>query len=167
MATTSKPQSCTPMFDAAWGNERKRRSRYGFITLLGNCPISWASKVTTMVCLSTAEAEFVAATEAAKELTWFRNVLTELGFPQNDPSVLHEDNQATIRMAANPVVSARNRHFSIKMSWIREQVANGIITLQYVPTTNQLADIMTKALAKQDFIKNRDQLVKETAVNND
>ena len=116
-----------------------------------------------MVCLSTAEAEFVAATEAAKELTWLRNILTEIGFPQDDPSVLHEDNQATIRMATNPIVSARNRHFSIKMSWIREQVANGIVTLQYVPTEDQIADILTKALSKTMFVKNRDLLVKDTA----
>jgi histone deacetylase 1/2 len=149
--------------DAAWGNERKRRSRYGFVTRIGDCPISWTSKITSMVCLSTAEAEFVAATEAAKELTWLRNILTEIGFPQDDPSVLHEDNQATIRMATNPIVSARNRHFSIKMSWIREQVANGIVTLQYVPTEDQIADILTKALSKTMFVKNRDLLVKDTA----
>jgi hypothetical protein len=148
--------------DSAWGNERKGRSRYGYVTLLGSCPISWCSKVTTMTCLSTAEAEYVAATEAAKELTWLRNLLTELGLNQPNPSVLHEDNQACIRMASNPVISSRNRHFGIKMHWIRDQVAAGIISLVYVPTDKQLADIFTKVLNKTLFLLNRAHLVKDT-----
>ena len=151
--------------DAAWGNERKRRSRYGYICLLGNCPVAWVSKVSSMVCLSTAESEFVAATEASKELIWFRHLLEELGFPQNDPAVLHEDNQATIRMASNPVVSARNRHFSIKMHWIRDQVARNNITLQYVSTKDQLADILTKSLPRLDFTSNRDKIMGDTNLN--
>jgi transposase InsO family protein len=150
--------------DSAWGNERKGRSRYGFITLLGSCPISWCSKVTSMTCLSTAEAEYVAATEATKELTWLRNLLTELGIKQPNPSIIHEDNQACIRMATNPVISARNRHFGIKMHWIRDQVAAGVISLVYVPTDKQLADIFTKTLNKALFILNRDQLVKDTTL---
>ena len=150
--------------DSAWGNERKGRSRYGFITLLGSCPISWCSKVTSMTCLSTAEAEYVAATEAAKELTWLRNLLTELGLEQPNPSIIHEDNQACIKMATNPVISARNRHFGIKMHWIRDQVATGIVSLVYVPTEKQLADIFTKILNKALFVLNRDQLVKDTTL---
>ena len=158
-------QPCVHAYaDAAWGNERKRRSRYGFVCLMGNSPIAWVSKVSSMVCLSTAEAEFVAATEASKELVWFRNFLIELGFPQNNPAVLHEDNQATIRMASNPVVSARNRHFSIKMHWIREQVANDIVTLQYVSTKDQLADILTKSQPKPLFLTNRNKLVGNTNI---
>lgn len=54
-----------------------------------------------MTCLSTAEAEYVAATEAAKELIWLRNLLTELGLAQPNPSILHEDNQACVHMATN------------------------------------------------------------------
>ena len=86
--------------DAAFANEPGRKSRYGYAVFLGSCLVSWASKCTTMVCLSTAEAEFVAATEAAKDdVVWLRGLLLELGFSLTAPSVLLEDNQACVSMA--------------------------------------------------------------------
>jgi hypothetical protein len=68
-------------------------------------------------------------------------------------------------MASNPVVSARNRHFSIKMHWIRGQVARNNITLQYVSTKDQLADILTKSLPRLDFTSNRDKIMGDTNLN--
>ena len=69
-----------------------------------------------MVCLSTAETEFVAATEAAKDVVWLRGLLLELGFSLSAPSTLLEDNQACVSIIRNNSVSDRNRHFAVKMA---------------------------------------------------
>ena len=113
-----------------------------------------------MVCLSTAEAEFVAATEAAKDVIWLRGLLKELGADCAAPTTIYEDNQACVSMINNHSVSARNRHFAVKMSWLREQVNSKAITFVFVQSKNNLADIFTKVLPEEQFRALRDKLMK-------
>ena len=112
-----------------------------------------------MVCLSTAEAEFVAATEVAKDVLWVRGLLTELGMPPKSPAVIFEDNQACVAMIRNSSVTARNRHFAVKMAWLREQVEAGSLRFAYVASKNNLADIFTKILPAPLFSSLRDRLM--------
>ena len=105
--------------DAGFANGIGRRSRYGYAVFLSGCLISWVSKCTTMVCLSTAEAEFIAATEATKDVMWIRGLLQELSLDSKLPSTVYEDNQACVSMINNSAVSPRNRHFAVKMAWLR------------------------------------------------
>ena len=133
--------------DAAFANEMQQRSRYGHALYVSDCLVCWLTKATTAVCLSTAEAEFIAAAEAVKDLLWLRNFLQELGFPQLQPSKLREDNQACVAMVSNHVVTGRNRHFCVKMAWLREQVASKVVSLVFVSGRNNVADIFTKVLA--------------------
>ena len=112
-----------------------------------------------MVCLSTAESEFVAATEAAKDVVWLRGLLLELGFALTSPSVLLEDNQACVSMIGNNSVSGRNRHFAVKMAWLREQVSNKVLTFIFVPSKLNCADIFTKVLPDAQFRALRDRLM--------
>ena len=113
-----------------------------------------------MVCLSTAEAKFVAATEAAKDVVWIKGLLDELGLTTNMPTVVYEDNQARVSMINNYSVSSRNRHFAVKMSWLREQVINKTIKFVFVPSKRNLADTFTKVLPEQQFRALRDKLMK-------
>ena len=142
-----RPVVVTGFADAAYANELQQRSRYGHALYVANCIVCWLTKATTAVCLSTAEAEFIAAAEAVKDLLWLRNFLAELGFPQLQPSKLFEDNQACVAMVSNHVVTGRNRHFCVKMARLREQVANKIVSLVFVSGRNNVADIFTKVLA--------------------
>ena len=131
------------------------------------CPVLWVTKVSHMVCLSTAESEYVAAVEALKASLWLARMLAELrGIPV--PKVLLlEDNQACIRMATNPVVSSRNRHFAMRMWWLRQQVQDGTVSLQHIPTDEQRADIFTKVLPAPRFLALRDTVTsKHTQQNN-
>ena len=146
--------------DAAFANEPRRRSRYGYAVFLSGCLISWASRCTTMVCLSTAEAEFVAATEAAKDVLWLRGLLKELGLTITAPTIIYEDNQACVSMINNYSVSSRNRHFAVKMAWLREQVINKNITFVFIPSNNNLADTFTKVIPEEQFRALRDKLMK-------
>ena len=154
-----RPLRVTTHVDAAFANEQKQRSRYGFVLFLSGCPIMWSTKSTTMVCLSTAEAEFVAATEACKDVSWVRNLLSELGLALTSPSTVHEDNQACIRMVANHVVSGRNRHFCTKMAWLRQLVASGEVKFAYIPSNDNVADHFTKIIPHHRFLAIRPRLV--------
>lgn len=125
-----RPANVSVFADTTFTNELDRHSRYGFTVFLGACLISWISKCTTMVCLSTSEAEFVAATEATKDVIWIRDFLNELGLLPTSASTIYEDNQACVAMISNHSVSSRNRHFAVKMFWLREQVQNRVVTLR-------------------------------------
>ena len=146
--------------DAAFANERDHRCRYGFAVFLGGCLVSWVSRCTTMVCLSTAEAEFIAVTEAAKEVMWLRELLNELGLAAAGPTTIFGDNQVCVSMINNYAVSSRSCHFAVKMSWIREMVHNKTITFVFVPSEKYLADTLTEILPEQQFRILRDKLMK-------
>ena len=141
-----RPVVVSAYADAAFGNELAKRSRYGHAVYLSSCLVCWLTKATTAVCLSTAEAEYIAATECAKDVLWLRNFLIELGFPMSRPSSLYEDNQACVAMVNNHVVTGRNRHFCVKMAWLREQVAAKMVRFVFVASRNNVADIFTKIL---------------------
>ena len=145
--------------DAGYGGEVGSRSRRGHMVLLAGCPILWTTRATSMVCQSTSEAEFVAANECVKDILWLRGILLEVGFSSRAPSVVFEDNQATIAMTKNHVVSARNRHFCIRMAWLREQAAAGHVVFKYVPSKENIADIFTKILPEAPFRYLRDKMM--------
>ena len=69
---------------------------------------------------------------------------------------LYEDNAACIRMATNPVVTARNRHFSMRMWWLRDQVSSKSVVFVQVPTKFQIADLFTKVFPTPTFVFLRD-----------
>jgi hypothetical protein len=91
---TSSP-SLRTFVDASWAADNDtRRSRYGYGVYYGRALVSWKSKLHACVCLSTAEAEYIGATEATKETMWLRFLLADVGLPQLEPTTLHEDPRA-------------------------------------------------------------------------
>ena len=145
--------------DAGFANGIGCQSRYGYAVFLSGCLISWASKCTTMVCLSTAEAEFIAATEAAKDVIWIRGLLQELSLDSKVASTVYEDNQACVSMINNSAVSPRNRHFAVKMAWLRDQVSNNKIKFVFVQSKKNFADLFTKVLPEDQFRTLREKLM--------
>jgi hypothetical protein len=135
----------TGYVDAAYGNNKRGTSTTGYCFLVGDGLISWYSKGQKVVALSIAEAKYIAATEAAKEAIWLRTFLEELGFPQKS-TVLFEDNQACILLSRNPQLHSRTKHIQIRYHFIREKVSSKEITLQYISTKDQLADMFKKSL---------------------
>ncbi|CAL9690925.1 unnamed protein product [Knipowitschia caucasica] len=99
----SEKESLTGFSDADWaGDQDDRRSTTGNVLLLAEGAFSWLSKKQATVALSTAEAEYVALSQAAQEGTWLRRLITELGM-ETTPTVILEDNQGAIAIAKNPV----------------------------------------------------------------
>jgi len=139
--------------DFAAGEDRKSIS--GYIFTLAGSPISWQAKKQSTIALSTAEAEYAALTQAAKEVIWLQNLLKDLGMSNFAPKIINVDNQGTIALAENPIHHARTKHLDVQLQFVRNSIENGIIELKYCPTDVMLADIMTKALAKEKHARMR------------
>jgi hypothetical protein len=86
-------------------------------------------------------------------------MLSELRRTYPEQVLILEDNQTCIQMATNPVVSAHNRHFAMRMWWLRSEVEQQHVRLQYVSTDVQLADIFTKVLPSPRFLELRTKLM--------
>ena len=128
-----------------------RRCVSGYITYFRNSPISWISKKMPSVVLSTTEAEYMALCLLAQECLFLRHFLTELGIKFTKPITLYEDNQSTIKLVKNPELHGRSKHIQIREMFLQEQVHDLIFTVLYCATSDQLADIFTKALPVPAF----------------
>ena len=109
--------------------------------------------------LSTAEAEYMALASATQEALWLRSLITELGLPVPTPLKLKEDNQACIHLAHDPVHPKRTKHIDIRYHFIRDHVHKGHVSIEYVPTKDNLADLLTKALPKHSFTSLNDRIL--------
>jgi hypothetical protein len=80
------------------------------------------------------------------------------------PTVIHCDNQSCIKLSENPVFHDRSKHIEIRYHFIRDWVHRGVVQLQFIPTDDQVADILTKALprGKHVFFRDKMGLVRNT-----
>jgi len=133
------------------GSEDDNRSTSGYAFSFGIGVFSWSSMKQNTVILSTAEAEYVSASEATAQSIWLRFVLDDLGEMQAEATPLFCDNMSAISMARNPIFHQRTRHINRKYHFIREALQEGVINIQFCRSEEQLADIFTKALPKDRF----------------
>ena len=144
--------------DADWANDTSdRKSTSGYLFKVAGNVVSWNSKKQSIVVTSSTEAEFISAVEATKEAIWFSKVFTDLQLKVERPIPLYEDNMASIYMSKNPETK-RMKHIDVKFHYLRERVWDGNVKLVKVPTTDQLADCLTKRLDRVLFQKFRQQL---------
>eukprot|EP00253_Pinus_taeda_P023494 PITA_23494 len=113
--------------------------------------ISWASKKQSIVALSTAKAEYVAATTAACQAVWMRRMLRSLGQEQEKATMIFCDNSSAIALSKNSVFHKRTKHIDTRFHYIRELVNNGEIVLEHYRAQEQVADILTKPLDQKSF----------------
>ena len=147
---------CIGYTDADWeGDQDDRKSTSGYIFLLCGGAISWKSQKQKCVALSTAEAEYIAMSTATQEAIWLRQLIAEISNSSKSPTLMFEDNQSAIAMARNPQFHGRAKHIEIKHHYVREQLSKGTVTLQYCPSHDMVADILTKGLGNDSFSKLR------------
>jgi hypothetical protein len=108
-----------------------------------------------VVTLSTTEAEFVAATSCACQGVWMRRVLEKLGNSQGKCTTVLCDNSSTIKLSKNPVMHGRSKHIDVRFHFLRDLTRDGVVELKHCGTQEQIADIMTKPLKLDVFLKLR------------
>ncbi len=124
-----------------------RRSCAGYMVFLGKTMITWSSKTERSIVLSTTESEWTALARGIRHASFLRGITEELGFKQSTIPWFC-DNQATIKTARTTGFNGRTRHVDVKLKFTRQECEQGIVTLKYVPTDHQMADVLTKRLRK-------------------
>ena len=112
---------------------------------MAGAAVSWSSKKQPSTALSSTEGEYMALTHAAKESIWIQGFLNDIGFPPDSTKILG-DNQGALALAINLTYHARTKHIRVCHHFVRECVDLGNVELEYVPTNDQVADILTKGL---------------------
>lgn len=148
--------------DADFANQKgNRKSISGWVVRIGKSAVAWASKMQRVVALSTCEAELYAESAAVQEVLWQRGLLSELGLLCEEPSLVYGDNQSAIAVSKNGVKTERTKHVDIKYAFVTDCIKQNVIALQWVQTSQQQADIFTKALPSPAFVSLRRMLMQE------
>lgn len=138
--------------DADYANDLEtRRSITGYVFLKNEGAVTWTTQKQNSVALSTTEAEYMACCAATKEAIWLKQLLTELGEYNQNSICLNIDNQSAISVIKNGEFHKRCKHIDVKYNFVKENYEQGIISLNYVCTDNQYADVFTKALSNVKF----------------
>jgi hypothetical protein len=133
------------------GCSKTSKSTSGIVILYCGQPVYWRSKRQPIVTSSTTEAELVALNLCALQVLWLKLMLgTDLGVGPMRAD-LKCDNQSTVAVAHNPIASDRSRHINVKHRKVQELISQQVMSVTWVPTTEQLADILTKQMARPQY----------------
>jgi hypothetical protein len=118
------------------------------VFLQAGAAVTWRSTKQDIVAQSSSEAEYIALAEAAKEALWIRKLQHEIFPTMKEPTIIHEDNQSAINLAQNPIHTNRSKHIAVRYHAVRDYVEKKMIKVKYCPTSEMVADIMTKSLGR-------------------
>jgi hypothetical protein len=119
----------------------------GIFISLGSAPIFWRSTKLKCITRSSTESELVTLEDSVTYVIWLRQLLSDLGYAQDKPTCVYQDNKSTIIMAIQGGNFKRTKHMICKEAFIREKFQEGAIVLRYLPTNFMLADILTKPVS--------------------
>ncbi|CAN6687056.1 unnamed protein product [Malus baccata var. baccata] len=138
--------------DADWaGDVTDRRSTSGYFTFVGGNLVTWRSKKQNVVSRSSAEAEYRGMAHGVCEMLWLRKLLESLGFTQKEAMKLYCDNKSAREIAENPVQHDRTKHVEVDRHFIKEKLEKKIVSIPFVNSEEQLADVLTHAVCNRRF----------------
>lgn len=138
--------------DADWaGNPCDKRSTSGFCLYLGSNLVSWTAKKQPTVTRSSTKAEYRSMAQAAAEVSWLQMLLHDMRLTSSVP-MLWCDNLSALSLASNPIFHGRTKHIEIDYHFVREKVAAKHLLIRHVPSSDQIADVFTKALPVSRFL---------------
>ena len=161
-------------FAGLWGHEDSQdpicaRSRTGFVVTFSNCPLLWVSKLQTEISLSTLHYEYVALSNSVRALlplkSLIKEVIDDLGIDSKNlkfvsSSTIYDDNNVSIVVATSPRMTPTSNHIVVKYHWFRQHVGKEFV-IRKIESENQKADIFTKGLQGQIFVRIRKLLCGE------
>jgi hypothetical protein len=133
------------------GDKDSRRSTTGYVFTIGGTTVSWISKLQKVVALSTTEAEYVAATEASKEMIWLQRFMEELGKKQEN-NKLYCDSQSAIHLAKNSAFHSKTKHIQLRYHFIRSALEDGQLKLEKIHTSQNPTDMLTKGVTREKLV---------------
>jgi len=145
--------------DADWAGDRlDRKSMSGFLFFVGMHLVSWGSKKQDCVSLSTMEAEYVALARAVQEMLWLRKLSVPKVWSVKQPT-LFVDNQSAQAFASGTAESNQSKHIDLRYHFVRDLMEKKEMKIEYKPTDEMTADIMTKALGPIKFVHFRNGMM--------
>jgi len=149
--------------DASYITNDDSKSQYGFALFLNlNSGTVYArsskcNKKSTTVDRSATEAEIKTIDETVKAILWFRGFLEELGYPQLQPTVIFTDSESAVTILTANQASSNTGHVTMRINAIHESIKNNQITLKWISTHDNIADVLTKQTAPTqiDFFRSR------------
>jgi hypothetical protein len=151
--------SVTAYVDASFAVHRDAKSHTGLVVSLGKGPVLSSSSRQKLVTKSSTESELVGLSDSSGSIIWMRNFLLCQGFSLG-PATVMQDNKSTMALVANARSnSARTRHIAIRYFFVSDRVQQGELKIEYLPTGDMIADILTKPLVGEQFKKLRKALL--------
>ena len=145
--------------DVSFATDKEFKSRTGVFVTLGNGPVYIDSTRQKLNTKSATESELVGVSEGSNNIFWLRNFLIEQG-NRMDPATVFQDNQSTLSLLRNGrSTNKATRHINIRYFYLKNKVEAGELVLEYKPTEDMLADIMTMPLQGEKFLNMRDELL--------
>ncbi len=135
-------------------NTIDRKSSQAYVMKLFGGVIGWRTNKQDTVTTSTTEAELLALAQAAKEAMFISRLIKEPGVTLDDQQLrIQCDNQQTIGLVTKDITTLRTklRHVNMHNHWLRQEVLNKTLKVEYVPTTDMIADGLTKALPREKW----------------
>ena len=140
------------------GDHIDRKSTSGSVFFLGENLITWSSQKQKIIALSSCEAEYITLNATSCQAIWLAGLITKLTNKNMMPVELRVDNSSAIELAKNPAFHSITKHIDVQYHYIRMIVEKKWIKVMHVPSEEQLADIMTKALGRIKFVYQRSEI---------
>ena len=158
----NEPWNITCYTDSDYaGDEVTRRSVSGYVIYVHGVPVQFRSKSQQSVTLSSTEAEWMALSEAVKDILFLKYLCETMGIRVERPITVRVDNMGAVFMSNNVTTSQRTKHIDIRSKFVREYVQDGVIIIKFVRSEDNDSDIMTKNLGSVLHERHSKKLVRE------
>ena len=136
---------------------RTARAPWARLDFSFDMPIFAKATKTPRVGMSSTHCEYMAQTECTKTIVYCHELLKEMGFPEccDEPTPMGNDNWQAVTLVEEDRVTAGNRWYLTEVAYSKEKYSEGYTLPYWVDTSNNAADLLTKPLPPQPFLKFR------------